>query len=156
MTSHETALAAALLQYENAYPDKWTTNSEVHRHKMEAAISGYIAALPADDLVERLTRCIVTASNDDYSEAMTDKRTRHIERLEAMSEAADALTASRSDVERLRGELDRAEQSNANLFNIIADIREKSGLGSKPMLGELAAAIGAEVERLTALAKVKP
>jgi len=47
-----------------------------------------------------------------------------------MDEAADRLEAC------------PAESSNANLFRIIADIREASGLGAKPMLDDLPAAIG--------------
>lgn len=35
---------------------------------------------------------------------------------------------------------------SANLLSIIADIREKSGVGSKPMLNELADAIGERVK----------
>lgn len=38
-----------------------------------------------------------------------------------------------------------ARESYANLINIIADIREKSGVGGKPMLGELADAIEARI-----------
>lgn len=38
-----------------------------------------------------------------------------------------------------------ARESYANLINIIADIREKSGVGGKPMLGELADAIEARM-----------
>jgi len=40
---------------------------------------------------------------------------------------------------------DDARASYANLINIIADIREKSGVGGKPMLGELADAIEARM-----------
>jgi len=45
----------------------------------------------------------------------------------------------------LRQERDDARTSYANLINIIADIREKSGVGAKPMLGELADAIEARM-----------
>lgn len=42
----------------------------------------------------RLRHAITTASNDDYSEVGSDKRARHVERIVAMSEAADRLEAS--------------------------------------------------------------
>jgi len=45
----------------------------------------------------------------------------------------------------LRNERDDARESYANLINVIADIREKSGVGGKPMLGELADAIEARI-----------
>jgi hypothetical protein len=37
--------------------------------------------------------------------------------------------------------------NTANLLSIIADIREKTGVGGKPMLNELADAIAAEMDR---------
>jgi hypothetical protein len=40
--------------------------------------------------------------------------------------------------------------NTANLISIIADIREKTGLGGKPMLNELADAIAAEMDRRVA------
>jgi len=45
----------------------------------------------------------------------------------------------------MRQERDDARETYANLINIIADIREKSGVGGKPMLGELADAIEARI-----------
>lgn len=45
----------------------------------------------------------------------------------------------------LRQERDDARASYANLINIIASIREKSGVGAKPMLGDLADAIEARI-----------
>jgi|GEM_PF-2329302 len=38
-----------------------------------------------------------------------------------------------------------SQRETANLISIIADIREKSGVGVKPMLGDLADAIAAEM-----------
>jgi hypothetical protein len=38
-------------------------------------------------------------------------------------------------------------EASSNLIAIISDIREKSGVGGKPMLGELADAIAARIEQ---------
>lgn len=46
-------------------------------------------------LCDRLRHAITTASNDDYSEAGSDKRKRHTDRLDAMAEAI-------AEIERLR------------------------------------------------------
>jgi len=59
-----------------------------------------------------------------------------------VSSLARALMGHEAD---LRQERDDARASYANLINIIADIREKSGVGGKPMLGELADAIEARI-----------
>jgi hypothetical protein len=45
------------------------------------------------DVLERLQKAIVTASNDDISEPMTEKRKRHVERLDAMRDAVTILRA---------------------------------------------------------------
>jgi hypothetical protein len=47
------------------------------------------------DIIERLNHCIVTASNDDLSEPMTEKRQRHIERIEIMADAILEIEALR-------------------------------------------------------------
>jgi len=49
------------------------------------------AAGQAADIARRLRKSVQTASNDDYSEAGTDKRLRHVQRIETMSDAADFL-----------------------------------------------------------------
>lgn len=40
-----------------------------------------------------------------------------------------------------------SQRETANLISIIADIREKSGVGTRPMLGDLAFAISEEMSR---------
>ena len=45
------------------------------------------------DVLERLQKAIVTASNDDISEPMTEKLKRHVERLDAMRDAVTILRA---------------------------------------------------------------
>lgn len=59
---------------------------------------------------------------------------------ELMDEAATALDALQARVKELE-----AADRYANLISIIADIREKSGLGGYPMLSELADAIGSKL-----------
>ena len=49
-------------------------------------------------ICERLRHAITTASNDDYREAGADKRKRHVDRIDAMS---DAIV----EIERLRAAL---------------------------------------------------
>lgn len=56
------------------------------------------------DITMRLSRAITTASNDDYSEAGTEKRDRHCQRLEAMRDAID-------EIERLRDIIDNRERA---------------------------------------------
>jgi hypothetical protein len=48
----------------------------------------------AADIVTRLRRSITTASNDDESKPGTEKRRRHIERMEAMNDAIDLIWQS--------------------------------------------------------------
>lgn len=43
------------------------------------------------DIVFRLIHSITTASNDDVSEPMTEKRRRHVERVDTLREAADEI-----------------------------------------------------------------
>lgn len=45
-------------------------------------------------LVERLDRALTTSANDDCSRPMTDKRTRRIERDDAMRDAIAAIRAA--------------------------------------------------------------
>lgn len=47
--------------------------------------------LPSDELKRRLLHSITTAMNDDISKVGTDKRLRHMDRLDAMSAAAEFL-----------------------------------------------------------------
>lgn len=50
-------------------------------------------------------------------------------------------------VEAIARALAAAEaEASANLISIIADIRQKSGIGGKPMLGELAEAIAEKIK----------
>ena len=53
------------------------------------------------NLLERLSHARTTAANDDMSEASSEKRQRHIDRVETMAMAAD-------EIERLRTALDWA------------------------------------------------
>lgn len=53
----------------------------------------------------------------------------------------DAIAQALAEAERLG----RDDTDSANLLSIIADIREKSGLGAKPMLGDLAGAIAERI-----------
>lgn len=46
---------------------------------------------PRSALADKLVHAATTASNDDISEPMSDKRKRHVERVDAMLEAADSL-----------------------------------------------------------------
>lgn len=65
----------------------------------------------------------------------------HHTRNEVITEAATQLDALQERVKELE-----AADRYANLISIIADIREKSGLGGKPMLNELAYAVEAKIE----------
>lgn len=49
---------------------------------------------PTVKLAARLELAVVTATNDDLSEPMTEKRARHVERTEVMREAAATLRTS--------------------------------------------------------------
>jgi hypothetical protein len=59
------------------------------------------------DVIDRLCRAITTASNDDMSEPDTAKRQRHVERLAAMSEAADEIERMRVGIAGARDSLER-------------------------------------------------
>lgn len=70
------------------------------------------AEMPGVEEIERLERALryaaTTASNDDYTKAGTVERTRHVDRVTAMLEAADALRAFApilAEKESLRREL---------------------------------------------------
>ena len=45
------------------------------------------------DVIQRLRHAISTASNDDLSAPMSEKRRRHVERVSAMRDAIDLLSA---------------------------------------------------------------
>jgi len=70
------------------------------------------------------------------------RRRGEAERQAAINVIARALMGHEA---AMRQERDDARASYANLINIIADIREKSGVGATPMLGELADAIEARI-----------
>ena len=77
------------------------------------------------------------------SKAHLDTAQRVYDRLGRGSVAdIDAIAQALAEAERLG----RDDTDSANLLSIIADIREKSGLGAKPMLGELAGAIAARID----------
>lgn len=48
------------------------------------------------DLIERLGHAITTASNDDYTKPMSEKRKRHVERLTTMYAAIDEIKRLRT------------------------------------------------------------
>jgi hypothetical protein len=75
------------------------------------------------DLVERLHLAITTASNDDLSKPMSDKRTRHVERIAVMREAADALALARKRMTALEQDLISSAIARANSDNALASIR---------------------------------
>jgi hypothetical protein len=58
-------------------------------------------------LCDRLRRSITTASNDDLSKPMTLQRTRHVERVEAITDAVEAIEHPSA---RLRDAVIYAEQ----------------------------------------------
>ena len=72
----------------------------------------------AHEVIERLRRAVQTACNDDVSEAGTEKRARHIERVDAMEEAIVMLSACDSGLELA---LDVAER----LSDVVQELSEK-------------------------------
>lgn len=57
----------------------------------------------------RLRHAITTLSNDDYSEAGTRERSRHVERITSMMEAADVFDEMLADLSRTLKEQPDAE-----------------------------------------------
>lgn len=83
-----------------------------------------------------------------------DEARADIDRLTHEVESAGALRlrmeAHKATAATANARAEKAETCNANLFGIIADIREASGLGAGPMLSELAAAIKSRAEKARA------
>jgi hypothetical protein len=50
------------------------------------------------DIVERLRHAAATASNDDLSSQGTEKRSRHVERIDAMLAGADEIEKLRTAI----------------------------------------------------------
>lgn len=48
------------------------------------------------DVIEKLSYAITTASNDDTSEPRSEKRKRHVQRIDAMNEAIDEISRLRT------------------------------------------------------------
>jgi hypothetical protein len=53
---------------------------------------------PMMDIVERLRHAATTASNDDLSSQGTQKRSRHVERIDAMLAGADEIEKLRTAI----------------------------------------------------------
>lgn len=71
---------------------------------------------------------------------------KHRERAKVIYDALGRGSAR--DEEVIARALAKSEaEGTANLISIIADIRQKSGVGAKPMLGELADAIEARIAK---------
>ncbi len=89
----------------------------------------------AEDLVKRLREAHTNSTQrilgSDIFEAAAD----------LIEQQAASLAAKDEEIERLR-----AVDPRTSLLTVIADIREKTGVGGKPMLDELAGAIA---EKLT-------
>jgi hypothetical protein len=80
------------------------------------------AAVPdgSKDVVERLRHAMATCANDDRSEPLTLQRERMVERLGAMSEAAD-------EIERLRAVLQEVIKADARgVQGICAQLAEEA------------------------------
>jgi hypothetical protein len=63
----------------------------------------------SSDLVKRLRHAGTTATNDDMSEPMSEKRLRHTARIAVIDEAADALEQQATTIERLTADQHRRE-----------------------------------------------
>jgi hypothetical protein len=117
--------------------------------EMLAIIDEALASLQGEDAVERVELPLARAINDV---------------LNAMVDAREEMTTTKISARILGDDTVRAilatglvpdeaairADNTANLISIIADIREKTGLGGKPMLNELADAIVAEMDRRVA------
>lgn len=108
-------------------------------------LSTILASLQGEDAVERVARIIdpdgfCPEPNPDESKLVRAAR-RHLACEKARAILATGLVPDEAAVRT---------DNTANLISIIADIREKTGLGGKPMLIELADAIVAEMDRRVA------
>ena len=64
-------------------------------------LDGFLTAFSGtlgESIVAELERSITTASNDDYSDPLSEKRRRHVHRIEAMRNAVDYLRAGRTAI----------------------------------------------------------
>ena len=106
------------------------------------------------ELVGRL-RAIVDAFDDDVANELASDSGERADLWEETDVPVELLRHAAAALSAADAEIERQGQSNANLFNVISAIRWKSGVGVKPMLGELADAIAAVNHRArTAEAKV--
>lgn len=102
----------------------------------------------AEDLVKRLRTHMVVHTTDlgDYGTHSTGYVDPDCEAAADLIEQQSATIAAKDEeIERLR-----AADPRTSLLTVIADIREKTGVGGKPMLDELADAIVAEMDRRVA------
>lgn len=102
----------------------------------------------AEDLVKRLRTHMVVHTTDlgDYGTHSTGYVDPDCEAAADLIEQQSATIAAKDEeIERLR-----AADPRTSLLTVIADIREKTGVGGKPMLNELADAIVAEMDRRVA------
>lgn len=110
-------------------------------------LSTILASLQGEDAVERVAAVIRRAMLDNPTGGTSEERAakRKVIATEyAAAYVADCTTGLVPDEAAIRA------NNTANLISIIADIREKTGLGGKPMLNELADAIVAEMDRRVA------
>lgn len=71
-----------------------------------------------------------------------------LERFRSVDEVDEALEAAASEIECLR--LSLSETEDNTLLSYLADIRQKSGVGVKPMLSELSDAIATAISEARA------
>lgn len=95
------------------------------------------------DLIERLRHR--WTSSDEIQLHIGECTAQELRSVKAV--AISILSELSPELSRLQSALQVAEDSRSNLLGIITAIREASGLGAKPMLGELAEAVGGIVAR---------
>jgi hypothetical protein len=74
------------------------------------------------DIVERLRHAATTASNDDLSSQGTEKRHRHVERIDAMLAGAD-------EIEKLRTALHQTGLATASTSRTTGALMVEGGFG---------------------------
>jgi hypothetical protein len=112
-----------------------------------------------DSLVERLRGPHRQSECGNFAEVHPDFLNEAASRISTLEQAVDAFAdicdelgcerdneAGLQAAAALTAKVQEAEESNARLLSLIADIRDASGVGAKPMLYELPAAIGRELE----------
>lgn len=96
-------------------------------------------------IVERLRHAATTACNDDMSEPMSEKRTRHIRRVQAMRDGADEIEAhERSSgimAERIRDQDAEIERLREAIEDAINTLESMSLHTDNPLYDRLCAAL---------------